>query len=72
MPDTIITKIGDIIKWDNFDVSLHTVTSDDNVSFNSDTILVGNSYKYTASVTGTFEYHCKITPSVKGVLIVNP
>jgi plastocyanin len=64
---------GTVVKWKNNDGFAHTVTSNDGTSFNSGNINSGGTYSYTASVAGTFEYHCTIHGlAMSGTLIVNP
>jgi len=77
-PDKIYVKLGDIVLWSNEDQITHAVTSDDNVTFKSDTIAIAHSvgvfptyYSYLTSIAGTFKYYCRFHPSETGVLIVN-
>jgi len=64
---------GTVVTWTNNDGYAHTVTSNDGTTFNSGTIDAGKTYSYTASVAGTFEYHCLIHGiAMSGTLIVNP
>jgi len=75
-PDTLSVKQGMTVIWYNRDLYTHIVTSDDKVTFNSDSIFrkdtVGpsSSYSYLTSVVGNFKYHCGIHPRETGVLIV--
>jgi plastocyanin len=64
---------GTVVKWKNNDGFAHTVTSNDGTSFSSGNIAGGATYSYTASVAGTFDYHCTIHGvAMSGTLIVNP
>ena len=64
---------GTVVTWTNNDGFAHTVTSNDGTSFNSGNINAGGTYSYTASVAGTFEYHCLIHGlAMSGTLIVTP
>jgi len=64
---------GTVVTWTNNDVYAHTVTSNDGTSFDSGTVGSGKTYSYTASVAGTFNYHCTIHGmAMSGTLIVNP
>lgn len=63
---------GTIVKWINNDATTHTVTSDDGTTFNSGNIAPGGNFSYTASTTGTFNYHCEIHGSMTGTLTVTP
>ncbi len=73
-PATRTVAKGSIVKWTNNDTYVHTVTSDDGVSFDSKNIPIGSTYSYTASAPGTYYYHCTIHGStmMSGTLIVNP
>src|SRR5512143_574410 len=59
-PPTKTVAKGTVVIWTNNDPYAHTVTSNDGTSFNSGNIDAGKTYSYTASVAGTFEYHCLI------------
>jgi len=70
-PDTKTVAKGAVVTWTNNDGYDHTVTSNDGTSFNSGTINSGKTYSYTASVAGTFAYHCTIHGvAMSGTLIV--
>ena len=72
-PATKTVAKGTVVTWTNNDGYAHTVTSNDGTSFNSGNIDAGKTYSYTASVAGTFEYHCLIHGiAMSGTLIVNP
>ena len=72
-PATKTVAKGTVVTWTNNDGYAHTVTSNDGTTFNSGTIDAGKTYSYTASVAGTFEYHCLIHGiAMSGTLIVNP
>ena len=72
-PATKTVAKGTVVTWTNKDGYAHTVTSNDGTTFNSGNIEGGKTYSYTASVAGTFEYHCLIHGiAMSGTLIVNP
>ena len=72
-PATKTVAIGTVVTWTNNDGYAHTVTSNDGTSFDSGTINSSKTYSYTASVAGTFNYHCTIHGlPMSGTLIVNP
>lgn len=72
-PATKTVAKGTVVIWTNNDPYAHTVTSNDGTSFNSGNIDAGKTYSYTASVAGTFEYHCLIHGiAMSGTLVVNP
>ena len=67
-PVTIEIKRGDVVEWKNDDLVPHTATS---ASFNSGTIVSGQSWRYTFTNAGNFSYVCTFHPQMKGVVIVN-
>ncbi|HYM93584.1 MAG TPA: plastocyanin/azurin family copper-binding protein [Chitinophagaceae bacterium] len=72
-PASKTVAMGTVVTWTNNDPYAHTVTSNDGTSFNSGTINGGATYSYTASVAGTFAYHCTIHGlAMSGTLIVTP
>lgn len=66
---TITLRKGDTIAWINADAAPHTVTGDNGV-LDSDTLKTGEPYGHTFNEVGTFTYHCKFHPSMKGRVIV--
>jgi len=70
-PDVIHVVIGvnNTVVWTNNDNVTHTVTSTTNV-FNSGLLAPGQSWNYTFTYPGTFDYYCTIHPWMKGTVIV--
>jgi len=70
-PDVIHVVIGvnNTVVWTNNDNVTHTVTSTSGV-FNSGFIPPGQSWNYTFTYPGTFNYYCTIHPWMKGTVIV--
>jgi len=66
-PVTIEVKKGDVVEWKNDDLVPHTATS---ASFNSGTIVSGQSWRHTFTNAGNFPYACTFHPQMKGVVIV--
>ena len=66
-PQALSVKKGDTITWINYDLVDHNVKEEKDL-FYSDTIKVGNSWKWVA--TGNAGYICTIHPSMKGKIIV--
>ena len=66
-PVTIEVKKDDVVEWKNDDLVPHTATSS---SFNSGTILSGQSWRHTFTDAGNFPYVCTFHPQMKGVVIV--
>ena len=66
-PATIEVKKGDVVEWKNDDLVPHTATS---ASFDSGTIVSGQSWRHTFTDGGNFPYACTFHPQMKGVVIV--
>jgi len=72
-PSSVTVTKGTVVKWQNNDGYAHTVNSNDGNTFSSGTINGGDSFSYTTTVAGTFNYHCLIHGlPMSGILIVNP
>jgi Cytochrome P460/Cupredoxin-like domain len=69
-PRTIKLKAGTKVTWTNHDVSSHTVTFDDG-SVESGELTPGESYEFTFTAPGTYNYHCSMHPEqMKAVIEV--
>ena len=66
-PNSITISPGDTVDWTNLDSTNHTVVGTD---FSSGDIYSGKSYGHKFTKAGTYNYHCAIDPSMKGVVIV--
>jgi plastocyanin len=66
-PVTIKVKNGDVVEWKNDDLVPHTATA---ASFDSGTIVSGQSWRRTFTYAGNFPYVCTFHPQMKGVVIV--
>ena len=66
-PVTIEIKSGDVVEWKNDDLVPHTATA---ASFDSGTIVSGQSWRHTFTNAGNFPYVCTFHPQMKGVVIV--
>ena|SRR3989344_2427510 len=69
-PKELRIKIGDVVTWSNMDSVGHTVTSDSGSELNSDLFTNGDSYSHVFNQAGTYTYHCKPHPNMKGKVIV--
>ena len=65
-------KTGKTVTWVNQDTAPHTIVADTGspTAFSSDTLVTGESYKFTFAQLGTYTYHCSIHLSMKGTIIV--
>jgi len=69
-PKTLTIKVGDTVAWTNSDLTRHTVTSDSGSGLDSSLLSQGQSYTYTFTESGTFNYHCAPHPYMKGTITV--
>lgn len=70
-PASITVKVGTSVTWTNTGAVGHTVTADD-TSFDSGHLAPAATFSQSFAKAGTFTYHCKIHPSMKGTVIVTP
>lgn len=76
VPSVLHTKEGTTVTWSNEDSALHTVVSRAHAAgssfpeFDSEYIGPNDTFKYTFSTAGTFDYYCEIHPFMKGKVIV--
>ena len=70
-PAAIKITAGTKVTWTNFDVVVHTVTSQSGpTSFNSGTIANNGTFSYTFNKPGVYKYYCAIHPYMKGEVYV--
>ncbi|SRR6266851_793047 len=78
-PTTIQVVVGTAVAWTNEDSVVHgvvlphvvTAQSDANLG-ESGSLSQGQSFSYTFTSVGTFEYHCDQHPYMMGMVIVTP
>lgn len=66
---TTTIKVGDSVRWTNFDVVAHTATADDG-SFDTGLLNQGESKTIIFNTNGTYNYHCTTHPWMKAKIIV--
>jgi len=70
-PASITVKVGDTITWTNQDSAPHTVTTTSGPrSLNSPYLPKGQSWSYTFTVPGTYQYYCTVHPDMRARVIV--
>jgi len=71
-PQNITVKVGDSVTWTNQDSVQHDVVSDDGVSNGPGSQLLsqGESYSFTFTKAGTYNYHCSPHPYMTGTVTV--
>lgn len=68
--ETITIKAGDTVVWKNYDSAPHTVTATSGADFDSGKMSNGDTWEYSFTEPGTYEYYCTYHPSMKGTVIV--
>ncbi len=74
-PESISVSVGDSILWENVDDTLHTATSGSpdtgaDEIFDSDILSAGDTYEFTFTDAGTFDYYCILHPWMTGTVKV--
>lgn len=67
-PRTLKVKVGTTVIWTNHDVVNHTVTFDDG-SVHSGELAPGDSFEFTFTTAGTYNYHCSMHPEQMKAMI---
>jgi plastocyanin len=67
-PATLQVKVGTTVTWTNNEPAPHTITSADFVG--SGTLTEGQTFSYTFTQAGDYEYFCGIHPSMRGEIQV--
>ena len=76
VPPVLHSGEGAIVTWTNEDSALHTVVSKAHAAgssfpeFDSEYIGPNDTFKYTFSTAGTFDYYCVLHPFMKGKVVV--
>ncbi|MGW2387423.1 cupredoxin domain-containing protein [Streptomyces sp. NPDC001658] len=61
----LVVEVGETVQWTNHDSAPHTVTTTKApVSFDSGTLEQGDSWSYTFTKVGTYEYYCAVHPDM--------
>ena len=68
-PTTIIVSRGSTVTWTNNTGQTHTITNDYG-KFESGDLPSGQQFSFTFYTSGTFPYHCKYHPMMKGTVVV--
>jgi len=66
-PATLTVKEGATVTWVNEDSVTHKIRSD---TFNSSDLNKGDTFDFTFTTKGSFDYSCSIHPSMTGKIIV--
>ena len=68
-PKELTVAVGTTVKWDNHDDIPHLVV-ENNRTFRSKALDTDDSYSYTFTSAGTFDYFCALHPHMVGQVIV--
>jgi predicted lipoprotein with Yx(FWY)xxD motif len=68
--DPLTVPIGTTVEWTNEDSAPHTVTADG--AFDSGNMNQGDTWSFTFTEAGTFDYTCTYHPMMLGQVIVTP
>ena len=69
-PKTLTVAPGTTVKWTNRDDIPHTVVSDDKATFKSKLLDTDDSFSFTFSKPGTYDYFCSLHPHMTAKVVV--
>jgi plastocyanin len=69
-PQTLTVKAGTTVTWTNRDDIPHTVASASNAFNKSGALDTDDSYSFTFTTPGTYQYFCYIHPRMVGSIVV--
>jgi plastocyanin len=69
-PADLTVKVGDTVKWENYDDFDHNVTADSGADFKSDDFGKDGTFEWTATKPGEVAYECTLHPGMTGTITV--
>ena len=69
-PQTLTVKAGTTVTWTNKDDIPHGIASDNNAFKRSPALDTDDSYSFTFTTPGTYQYFCYVHPFMKGTIVV--
>jgi hypothetical protein len=66
----VTVHVGDTVTWTNNVDTAHTATSTDNPAPFAGEMAPGESFSFTVTEAGTFDYVCEIHPAMQGTVVV--
>lgn len=69
-PPVLTVPVGTTVVWTNQDDVPHTVTSSDKTFKSSGALDKGDTYSYTFTAAGTYNYYCTVHPFMTAKVIV--
>jgi plastocyanin len=70
-PERLTLRAGTSVTWRNEDDIPHTVTSSARL-FKSSALDTDDTYSFTFTEPGTYEYFCSLHPRMTGTIVVEP
>src|SRR2546423_890042 len=71
-PAALAVHVGDTVTWTNMDDAPHTVTTSSGpVKISSPTLNKGDTFSFTFTQAGTYQYYCAVHPEMKASVTVN-
>jgi plastocyanin len=72
-PSDVVIAAGDIVTFTNNDPYAHTVTSADDSAIEFDSGEIGQAVQFeqTFDVAGTYDFFCRIHPTMRGTVTVD-
>jgi len=71
-PAVVTVKVGTTVTWTNRDQDPHTVTAMSDGPFHSAPMNTGDTYRYTFTKAGRFDYLCTVHPFMTATVVVTP
>ena len=68
-PQVLEIPVGTTVTWTNSDTSQHTATAN-NGAFDSGILAQGDTFSFTFTEPGTFDYICSLHPNMTGQIVV--
>ncbi|MFI6098442.1 cupredoxin family copper-binding protein [Lentzea sp. NPDC051213] len=69
MPASMTVRVGDVVTWTNQDEASHDVAGG---TFRSPMLAQGQSWSFTFTQPGTFDYICSVHPDMRARIVVLP
>ncbi len=70
-PQSVTIKAGTTVTWVNQDDIPHTVVASEK-AFRSKVLDTDNTYSFTFTTAGTYQYFCSLHPHMTGTIVVEP
>jgi len=71
-PQTLTVKAGTTVTWTNKDDIPHGIASQNNAFARSKALDTDDSYSFTFTAPGAYQYFCYVHPHMTGTIVVEP